>query len=305
MATTTQNFSRLLAPGLRKVFFQNWKQFPEEYSQIANVEESKRAYEEELTTAGLGRFQRKLETKPIVYDNPMQGNVKRYTHVTFGLGFRVTREMYDDDLYNVMKQMSKELAMAARQTVELEFASLLDDAFSGNEHTGADGEALCSQSHSLLVGGTYGNMGAAASDLGIGALRAASERMERTVNDRGLPENRGRGKTVLVSPTYQWVAKEVIGSEKKAYTADNTLNAFNEMGLDYFVSHYMANDDYWFLLANKDMHDMKFFWRIKPIFDNEDDFDTKDAKFSGYMRFSYGFTDWRGVDGGSSDSALY
>lgn len=305
MATTTQNFSRLLAPGLRKVFFKDWQAFPEEYSQIANVLSSKRAYEEELTTAGLGRFQRKQETKPIIYDNPIQGNVQRFTHVTFALGFRVTREMYDDDLYGIMKQMSSELASAARQTVELEFAALLDDAFSGSEYTGADGKALCAQDHPLLVGGSYANMGTTASDLGIGALRAASERMEKTLNDRGLPDNRGRGKTVLVTPTYQWVAKEIIGSEKKAYTADNTLNAFGDMGLNFFVHHFQANDDYWFLLGDKAKHDIKFFWRVKPIFDNEDDFDTKDAKFSGYMRFSLGFTDWRGVDGGSSDSTLY
>jgi len=305
MPANTQAFSKLLAPGLRKVFFDDWKQWPEEYSKTAKVETSKRAYEEEMTAAGLGRFQRKEEGKSLTYDSPIQGNVKRYTHVTFSLGFRVSREMYDDDLYGIMKKMSSELARAARQTVELEFASLLDDAFSGNVHTGADGKALCAQDHALLVGGDYANMGAVAQDLGIGALRASSERMERTVNERGLPENRGRGQQVLVSPTYQWIAKEIIGSEKQAYTGDNTLNAFNDMGLTFSVNHFMANDDYWFLLGDQNMRDLKFFWRMKPQFDNDDDFDTKDAKFSGFMRFSYGFTDWRGVDGGSSDSALY
>lgn len=305
MPTTTTAFSRLLAPGLRKVFFDDWKQWQEEYSQIAKVESSKRAYEEEMTAAGLGRFQRKEESKSLTYDNPIQGNVKRFTHVTYSLGFRVSREMYDDDLYGVMKKMSSELARSARQTVELEFASLLDDAFTGSEHKGADNKALCADDHALAVGGTYANMGDVAADLGIGSLRAASERMERTVNERGLPENRGRGSLIVVSPTYQWVAKEIIGSEKQAYTPDNTMNTFNDMGLKYMVQHYMSNDDYWFLLTDKASHDIKFFWRMKPQFDNDDDFDTKDAKFSGIMRFSYGFTDWRGVDGGSSDATLY
>lgn len=299
MPTTRAAFSRLLAPGLRKVFFENWKQWPEEYSSIANVETSNRAYEEELTTAGLGRFQVKEEGKSLVYDDPMQGNVKRYTHVTFSLGFRVTREMYDDDLYGVMKKMSSELAKSARQTVELEFGSLIDDVFDGNNHVGADGQPLCATAHPLIVGGTYANRAAVLSDLGIGSLRAASERMERTVNERGLPEARGRGKTLIVSPTYQWVAKEIIGTEKQPYTADNTLNAFNDMGLNYTVNHFMSDEDIWLLTADKSSHDIKFFWRTKPEFENDDDFDTKDAKFSGFMRFSYGFTDWRGVDGGS------
>lgn len=299
MPTTTQAFSKLLAPGLRKVFFQNYKMFPEEYSRIANVETSKRAYEEELTTAGLGRFESKGEGKSIVYDDPMQGNVKRYTHVSFGLGFRVSREMYDDDLYGVMKKMSKELAMAARQTQELEFASMLDDAFDGNIHTGADGKALCATDHPLLIGGTYANEPSTARDLSIGALRASQERMEKIVNERGLPEMRGKGKVIVISPEWQWIAKEIIGSELKPYTADNEINAFNDMGMSYMVSHYKASTDSWFLLADKAMHGIKFFWRQKPVFENSDDFDTKDAKFTGYMRFSYGFTDWRGIDGSS------
>lgn len=296
MAAHTQAFSKLLAPGLRKTFFDTYKLFPEEYSKVAKINDSKRAYEEELMGAGLGRWQRKEEGKPLVYDEPIQGNVQRYTHVTFALGFRVTREMYNDDLYGVMKKMSQELARAARQTVELEFASLLDDAFTGSEHTGPDGNALCS-SHTLAIGSTYSNVAGSPTDLGIGALRSASERMERTPNERGLPDNRGRGKTVLVSPTYQWVADEIIGSEKKAYTADNTKNAFNNLNLEYTVNHFMSDDDAWFLLASDQMHDIKWFWRQRPQFENEDDFDTKDAKFTGYMRFSYGWTDWRGVDG--------
>jgi len=299
MPTTTAAFSKLLAPGLRKVFFQNYKMFPEEYSKIANVETSKRAYEEELTTAGLGRFEEKPEGQSITYDDPIEGNVKRYTHATFALGFRVTREMYNDDLYGVMKKMSKELAMAARQTVELEFASLLDDAFTGSTFTGHDGKALCATDHALLVGGTYANEPTTQRDLGIGALRASQERMEKLVNERGLPEYRGKGKLLVISPEYQWIAKEIIGSELKPYTGDNEINAFNDMGMSYMVSHYKSDPDSWFLLTDKAMHDIKFFWREKVVFDNSDDFDTKDAKFSGYMRFSLGFTDWRGVDGSS------
>lgn len=296
MASSTSQFSKLLAPGLRKTFFDDLKQWPEEYSQILNVNTSKRAYEEELMGAGLGRFERKTEGKPLVYDDPIQGEVVRYTHVTFALGFRVTREMWQDDLYGVMKKMSKQLSISAKQTVELEAAGLLDDAFSGSVYTGADGNALC-DTHDLTIGSQYTNEASSGVDLSIGALRSASERMEKTVDERGLPENRGRGNLIIVSPIYQWVADEIIGSKQKAYTADNTKNAFADMGLSYMVSHYKGDEDSWFLRASSNMHDAKFFWRQKPMFENEDDFDTKDAKFTGYMRFSLGFTDWRGWDG--------
>jgi len=300
VATTTQNFSHLLAPGLRKAFFDKFKQWEEEYSKIFTVLTSKRAYEEELTTAGLGRFERKGEGQSVIYDNPIQGNKKRYTHVSYALGFRVTREMWQDDLYGVMKKVSQELAMAARQTVEIEAAALLDDAFSGSLYTGADSKALCATDHPLLVGGTYANEPSTQIDLGIGALRSASERMEKTVSERGHPIQVGRGKVLLVSPTYQWVAQEIIRTrDGKPYTSENTANAFNEMDLSYTVNHFISDEDLWMLFAQKEKHDLKLFWRQKPIFENSDDFDTKDAKFSGYMRFSLGWTDWRGVDGSS------
>lgn len=300
MATTTQNFSHLLAPGLRKVFFDKFKTWDEEYSRIATVLTSKRAYEEELITTGLGRFEQKDEGNSITYDNPIQGDKQRYTHVSYALGFRVTREMWQDDLYGVMRKVSQELAMSARQTVEVEFAGLLDDAFSGSVYTGVDGKALCATDHPLLIGGTYANEPSSQADLGIGSLRAASERMERTVSERGFPIQVGRGKLIVVSPTFQWIAQEIIRTrDGKPYTAENTMNAFNELDLSYTVNHFMSDDDMWFLLAPKEKHDIKFFWRQRPIFENSDDFDTKDAKFSGFMRFSFGWTDWRGVDGSS------
>lgn len=296
MATNTAAFSHLLAPGLRKVFFDEYKDFPEEYSQLANVESSKRAYEEDLMTAGLGLHQIKQEQKGISYDDPIQGDKVRYTHVTWGLGFRVSREMYDDDLYGVMKKMSKELARSARLTVEMEFGAMLDDLFTGSTYTGHDGSAACT-SHTLLTGATYSNYASTATDLTIGALRSASERLEKTLNERGLPDTRGRGDLLVVSPTYQWIADEILNSQGKAYTADNTKNSFGGMGIKTFVSHYTSDEDMWLLTAPKARHDLKFFWRMKPKFENEDDFDNKDAKFSSYMRFSMGFTDWRGIDG--------
>ncbi len=298
MATTTAAFSALLAPGLRKVFGTEYKDFPEEFSQLLTVLTSKRNYEEELMTAGLGLHTTKAQGQSLSYDDPIQGGDVRYTHAAWALGFRVTREMYDDDLYAVMKKMAKQLARSARLTVEMEVGALLDDLFSGSTYTGHDDAAACA-SHTLLTGATYANYAATATDLTIGALRSASERLERTLNERGLPDTRGQGEILVVTPTYKWVADEILKSEGKAYTADNTMNAFDGLGIKPFVTHYQSDTDQWMLTAAKALHDLKFFWRVQPKFENEDDFDTKDAKFSSYMRFSMGFTDWRGLDGSS------
>lgn len=297
-AANTAMFSALLAPGLRKVFFDTYKDWPEEYSQIAATETSTRAYEEEIVAGGLGLFNRKLEGTSIAYDNGMIGTARRYTHLSFGLGFRVTREMYDDDQYNVMKRMAKQLARAARQTIEMEFGGMLDDAFTGATYKSHDNVALCSTSHVPLVGGTAANKPTTDADLGISTLRAAMENLEGTKDERGLPVMK-RGVLIVVGPTFQWIAKELTESPNKPYTADNEINVFKDMALRYMVSHYMTDSDAWFLLSPKGEHDIKFFWRTKAQFDNADDFDTKDAKYSGFMRFSMGFTDWRGVYGSS------
>jgi hypothetical protein len=296
--TTTGLFSALLAPGLRKVWTDEINKWQPEYKDILNELTSTRAWEEELVTAGLGRWEQKLESKNLIYDNGIQGGSKRYTHKSFAKGFRVSREMYDDDLYDVMIKLSRSLATLGQLSVEYEVGSMFDDAFAGATFKGVDSQALCYASHPLLVGGTYGNRPATDCDFGIGPLRDAIIRMEMAVNERGLLQML-KPSYVLVHPTYQFVVDEILGSKNKPYTADNTKNAFDRFNLSYKTYHFMTDDDAWFLMAEKSQHDLKFFSRTKPMFENGDDFDSKDAKFSGFMRFSYGFTSWRGVDGSS------
>lgn len=296
MPAYTGAFSALLAPGLRKVWHDEYKDWPEEHSQIATMLTSKRAYEEEHVMAGLGRMERKPEGTALTYDDPINGSTVRFTHISFALGFRVSREMYEDDQYGIMKKMSKQLARSARQTAEVEFGGLWDDAFAGANYTGADGQPLCTTAHTLLVGGTFANEPTVAIDLGISSLRAMLENREALVDDRGLPVQHPATQ-LLIGPSNQWMAKELIGSAQKPYTSDNEINAFKGLDLSYMVYHYSTDPDAWWLLAPKAYHDIKFFWRTKPDFDNGDDYDTKDAKFSVFARFSLGFTDWRGVDG--------
>jgi hypothetical protein len=122
--------------------------------------------------------------------------------------------------------------------------------------------------------------------------------MEDMVNERGQ-ERMLIPKKIIVGTTSQWLAEEILGSQQKPYTANNEKNVFAGRGMDIMVYHYILDADAWLTLADPGNHGVQFFWRTRPQFENEDDFDTKDAKFSGFMRFSFGFTDWRGVDGSS------
>jgi len=302
MPATTGAFSALLAPGLRKVYFEYLKKWPQEYSQIANVLSSTKAYEEDLILGGLGAFLRKPEGEAIHYDTGQQGNKKRYTHLTFALGFRVTREMYDDDQYKIVgTRMAKDLAQSAEDSVELQFGAMIDDAFAGSIYTGFDSVALISTAHKTSFGATQVNRPAADVDLGVSSLRKGLENLELTQDERGFPRMK-KGVRIVVDPTFQWIAKELTQSQGKPYTADNEVNAFRELGLSYMVYHYQSDANAWLLSSGMDEHDLKYFWRIRPIFDNSDDFDTKDAKFTGYYRNSMGFADYRGWYGSSGST---
>ena len=129
MPSRESGFSNLLAPELSTVFFEKYKQWPREYEKIFNVENSVRAYEEDIEVAGLGQMITKPEGTPIGYDDPFQSNRLRYTHTTYGLGFRVTEELYNDDLYNVIKRMPQALSRSAIQTIEVQAANVFNNAF--------------------------------------------------------------------------------------------------------------------------------------------------------------------------------
>lgn len=297
MPTVSGAFSALMAPGLRKVYYDWLKKWSEEYSSIANVLTSKRQYEEDLIMAGLGAFIRKPESQEIHYDTGQQGPKVRYTHSTFALGFRITREAYDDDLYGILgPKMSKSLAQSAIDTVELQFGAFWDDIFAGSTYKGFDGLSLINTAHITTMGATMSNRPATDADLGVSTLRAALVNLEKTLDERGFPRMKRAGR-IIIDPTFQFVAKELTQSQGKPYTADNELNAFKDMGLSYEIFHYQSTTNSWAVIAPKGEHDINYFWRQRPILDNSDDFDTKDAKFTGYFRNSMGFGDWRGVYG--------
>jgi hypothetical protein len=259
---------------------------------------STRAYEEDAEVAGLGKLVSKGEGVSVTYDDPMQStNKQRYTHSAFGLGFRVTEELYADDLYGIIKKMPSSLARSAKQTTEVEAWGVLNNAFNAAK-TGLDGVALCSTAHPniKLVGGPYSNRLATDADLSVTSLQAAIEQMEGTTDDRDM-NIMLKPKLLVVTPSNKWMARELLNSERKPHTADNEINALMDEELKYFVGHYLTDSDAWFLVTDKADHHLNFFWRKKVAFDNSDDFDSGDAKFKATMRFSTGFSGWRGIIG--------
>src|SRR5882762_1893996 len=203
---STGVFSSLLAPGLRKIYTEELQDRATEYDQLANIITSKRNYEDDFQVALLGVTPIKRQGGPTNFDNPIQGVSVRYTHTSYGLGFRVTREMYDDDLYGVMQKASKDLAGANAETVEIMWMDILNNAFSATPYAGFDALALCSTAHTLLGGGTYANRPSTDVELSVSGIQAAVESFEKMVNERN--------RKILARP---WRLVCLVFEQKTAY----------------------------------------------------------------------------------------
>jgi hypothetical protein len=306
MTTSTAGFSALLAPGLMEVAFNEIDAQQPQWPQVLNTDTSERAYEEDLKVAGLGSMLPKPEGTNTQFDDPLIGSAKRYTHVSYGLGFRITREMYDDDLYSIMNGMSAELGRAAAYKIEVDAWSVLNNAFSSS-FTGWDGLALCHTAHTRLDGGaTIANRPSTDVDFGFTAYQAALDHFNTLKDDRGRPLIMSPS-LLIIDPTFKWIAKEVLGSEYRPYTANNEINPLKgEIDENGFLTcRYLTDADSWFLLTppkkvkKSGGHDLKFIWRTKPEMANSDDFLSGDALFKTFARYITGFSEWRGVYGSS------
>lgn len=303
MPSRESGFSNLLFPGVHEVFFNKYQQWPWEYDKFCTVETSKQAYEEDVEVAGLGVMLQKPEGTPTAYDDPFQSGRVRYTHVSYGLGFRVTHELYNDDLYGVIKKMPAALSRSALQTIEVSAANIFNNSVN-SAVVGLDGVQLISTAHTDVkktAGVTFSNRLSTDSDLSVTSLQQMLILLENQTDDRGL-NLMIKPKIVVISPNQKWMAREILQSEYKPHTADNEINALKEEGLSYMVSHFVTDTNAYYVLGDKADHYLRFFWREKLALDNDDDFDTGDAKFKAFMRFSYGFTSWRGIVGTSGSS---
>jgi hypothetical protein len=288
-------FNEALRPGARKWFLDEYQELPAEYPQVFNIETSQRAWEEDIFSTGLGQAIEKPEGEPIAMDRPRPLGKVRYVHQTFGLGYEITREAVEDDLYGVLsKNGSTNLARSLRETEEITAWSVFNNAFT--TQLTYDGEPLISTDHPVIGGGTLSNKADPPVDLSVTALQASLERYMLMRNDRGL-----RIKTMptrlLVSVTNFWLAQEILGSEYKPFTANNEINVLRKQGLVPTVSRYLLDMDAWFVLGDKKSTKLNFFWRRKPAYD--DDFIKRRQVSQHFIhaRWSVGVSDWHNIDG--------
>lgn len=289
-------FYKTLEPGFRKIVFEKYKERPIEGTKITNQNTSKRAFEEDFPIAGLGALQLKVEGQQIVYQGGIQGDTKRYTWQTFGLGFRITREMWEDDLYGVFgSKFSKSLGRSARQNQEVMMHAPYNNAFNTAVNGFVAGEALCGD-HVSLRGATQRNRPTTDVDFGLLAFQAAIEHFQTLLSEEGFPILFIPRK-VIHNPGDHWIVNQVLKSQFLPGGNLNDINVAASEGVMPHLSHYLTGSDDWFVLC--DEYDINYFSRRPFSFRSGEDDDTWDAKFNGTQRHGSGFGDWRGVYGSS------
>lgn len=289
----TSSFAKALWPGVNAWYGKAYNEYPVEWDKLFDQYTSSRNYEEDVGITSFGLAGVKTEGGPINYDTERQGFTTRYTHVVYALGFMITREMVEDDQYDVVgKRRAESLAFSMRQTKEVISANVYNRAFNAS-FTGGDGVSLLNSAHPNVAGGTWSNVIATASDISEAALEQAWIDIQGFTNDRGL-KIAVVPKRLVISKEQEFDAVRILRSTGRVGTDLNDVNAMKEMGkLDgYIVNHYLTDADAWFIRTNVP-HGMKFFNRRSDEFDTDNDFDTENAKFKATTRFSVGWTDMR------------
>ena len=298
----SENFGKLLYPGLRKIFFETYDEIPEQFPKIFNVETSNSATE---TDHGMGAFgdwtERTDELSPVAYAKIKDGGEVTYKHKAFTKGFMISRELNDDEKYGQMKKMAKALARAGRAKVEKDAITVLTKGFKSDEGAfkGRDGKELFHDQHQLV------DSTKTCSNLMTGALNEANLKKAIQMMASQLDEAGNliqmKATKLIVPPALEDTALRLLHSSQLPGTELNDTNEYLKNRLQVVVMDYLGataggSDTAWFL-QDGTRHELNFFWRVKPEFKNEEDFDTFVAKYRGYMRYSYGFSDWRGMVG--------
>jgi hypothetical protein len=297
MAINSGSFAKALWPGVNSWYGQAYNEHGVEYTDLFNTETSRRAFEEDMGTSMFGLAPVKTEGNSVAYDDAKQGFLTRYQHVTYGLGFIITREMVDDDQYDVIgKKRAQGLAFSMRQTKEVVGAGVYNNGFD-DSYTGGDGKALLDTAHPNVAGGTWDNITTAAT-LSEAALEDLSIDIMQAKNDRGLnialiPQ------TLIINPELVFEADRILNSPLRVGTADNDLNSLKNMGKfpgGVKVNHYLTDTNAYFIRTNCP-DGMKHFERRADDFTMDNDFDTDNAKYKATGRYSFGWTDPRGLYG--------
>ena len=293
----SSSFAKALWPGVNAWYGKAYGEYSTEYNKLFETFKSTKAFEEDVGVSSFGLAVVKPEGAAIQMDSERQAFITRYSHVVYALGFIITREIMEDDQYDVVGQRKAQgLAYSMRQTKEVVAANVYNRAFNSS-YTGGDGKELLATDHPNFAGGTWANELTTAADLSEAALEQACIDIAGFTNDRGLLIA-AKPKTLIIPRQLMFEAKRILGSDGQVYSADNTLNAIKTMGMipEVVVNHYLTDTDAWFIKTDVP-HGMKHFERRADSFDMDNDFDTENAKFKATARYSFGWTDPRGLFG--------
>lgn len=301
MAISRAQLAKELEPGLNSLFGMSYDSYSREYEQIFAIEDSQRAFEEEVLVTGFGGAPVKTEGQGVQFDNASESYTARYTHDTIALAFSLTEEAVEDNLYDSLgKRYVKALARSMANTKEVKGADVLNNAFS-TSFNGGDGKPLIALDHPLAGGGTAANRATTMADLNETSLEDALIDISTFTDDRGLTISVQATKLV-VPPQLVFVADRILESTLRVGTADNDINAIRNTGVlpgGYTVNHYLTDPDAFFLLTTvTEMGEgLKMFQRTAMETSMEPDFSTGNLRYKARERYSFGFSDWRGIYG--------
>ena len=289
-----------LLPGLNALFGMEYARYPEEHKEIFEVENSDRSFEEEVKLSGFSAAPVKSEGDAIQYDSAQEAFTSRYNHETIALGFSITEEAMEDNLYDSLSaRYTKALARAMAYTKQVKGAAILNNAFSSGVTYG-DGEVLCSTAHPLVSGGSNSNTFTTQADLNETSLEAAIIQIAGWTDERGLLIA-AKPKKLVVPSELMFVATRLLETELRVGTADNDINALRTNGAipgGYTVNHWLTDPDAFFITTDVP-NGMKHFVRTPMTTKMEGEFETGNTRFKARERFSFGVSDPLGVFGSS------
>jgi len=298
MAISRAQLLKELVPGLNALFGLEYKRYGEEHKEIYETETSDRSFEEETKLAGFGAAPTKTEGAAIQYDHAQEAWTARYTHETIALGFAITEEAVEDQLYDSLAaRYTKALARAMAYTKQVKAAAVLNNGFNSN-YKGGDGVALFSTAHPLVSGGTVSNRPSVGADLNETSLENAVIQIAQWTDERGLLIA-AKPKKLIIPPQLQFIATRLLETEKRVGTADNDINVIKSNGVipqGYTVNNFLTDPNAFFITTDVP-NGLKHFVRAKLTTSDSTDFDTANMKYKARERYSFGWSDALGVFG--------
>ena len=298
MAISRSQLAKELEPGLNALFGLEYDKYDKEHLDVFDVESSDRAFEEEVMLAGFGNAETKPEGAGVNYDTAQEAWTARYNHETIALAFAITEEAVEDNLYDKLAgRYTKALARSMNNAKQIKGANVLNNGFSSS-YTGGDGKELLATDHPTVTGGDFKNELTTAADLNETSLEQALVDLADMIDERGL-KVAVKATKMLIPSELVFVAERLLQSQLRTGTGDNDINAVKSSGMvpgGYVINHYLTDSDAWFLKTDAP-NGLKVFERSPLKTSMEGDFDTGNMRYKARERYSFGWSDPRGIFG--------